>query len=85
MIKYLLHSMLRNLKITFCLLILKYIIFSIKKCMNNDISDFSVLKFFVINTRPMKILQPIWVVWSFSQVYWIKVNKDGFAKGYPRV
>jgi len=32
------------------------------KFMNNDIFDFSVLKFFGIKTRSRKVLQPLWFI-----------------------
>ena len=49
--------------------------------MYNDISNFSTLKFFGINTRPRKASRPTQVLWSFSLVGWIKVNTNDVAIG----
>jgi len=51
--------------------------------MKNDMMDFSVIKFFGINTRTGKVLRPLLVRWEFPSPGWVKINTDGAARGYP--
>ena len=43
--------------------------------------DFSMLKFFDINTRSSKFLHPFPVRWSFLSPGWVKINTDGVVRG----
>ena len=45
--------------------------------MKNDMLDFSVIKFFGINTRTSKVLRPLPVRWEFPSRGWVKINTDG--------
>jgi len=56
---------------------------SLKSSMRNDMFDFSVLKFFDINTRSDKVLHPLPVRWEFPSPCWVKINTDGVARGSP--
>jgi len=48
--------------------------------MNNNIINFSILKFFDIQTKPRKGTRPIQVIWKMLEVGWIKINTDEIAK-----
>jgi len=54
-----------------------------KASMKNDMMDFSVIKFFGINTRTGKVLRPFPIRWKFPSPGWVKINTDGAARGYP--
>ena len=54
-----------------------------KASMKNDKMDFSVIKFFGINTRTGKVFRPLPVRWEFPSPCWVKINIDGVARGYP--
>jgi len=56
---------------------------SFKASMKNDMMDFSVIKFFGINTRTGKVLRPFLVIWEFPSLGWVKINIDGVVMGYP--
>ena len=49
----------------------------------NDMMDFSVIKFFGINTHTGKVLRPLLVRWEFPSPGWVKINTDRAARGYP--
>ena len=51
--------------------------------MKNDMMDFSIIKFFGINTRTGKVLRPLPIRWEFPSPGWVKINIDGVARGYP--
>ena len=50
--------------------------------MYNNITDFSILKFFSINTWPEKGSSTIQVIWRFPYVGLIKVNIHGVARDF---
>jgi len=54
---------------------------SSKASMKNDMMDFSLIKFFGINTRTGKVRRPLPVRWDFSSPGWVKINIDGAARG----
>ena len=56
---------------------------SSKTSMKNDMMDFSVIKFFGINTRTGKVLRLSPVRWKFPSPGWVKINTDEAARGYP--
>jgi len=56
---------------------------SSKASMKNDMMDFSVIKFFGINTHTGNVLRPLPVRWEFPSPGWVKINTDGAARGYP--
>ena len=56
---------------------------SSKASMKNDMMDFSVIKFFGINTRTSKVLSPLPIRWEFPSPGWVKINTDGAARGFP--
>ena len=51
--------------------------------MKNDMLDFNVIKFFVINTHTGKVLHHLLVRWEFSSLGWVKINTNRVARGYP--
>jgi len=44
--------------------------------------DFTVIKFFGINTRTGKVLRPLLVRLEFPSPYWVKINTDEAVRGY---
>jgi len=50
---------------------------SSKASMKNDMMDFSVIKFFGINTRTGKVLRSLPVRWEFSSPGWLKLTLMG--------
>jgi len=50
---------------------------SSKASMKNDMMNFSVIKFFGINTRTGKIHCHLPVRWEFPSPGWVKINTDG--------
>jgi len=56
---------------------------SSKASLKNDLLDFSIIKFFGINTHIGKVFRPLPVRWEFPLPEWVKINTDEAARGYP--
>jgi len=55
---------------------------SSKTSMKNDMLDFSVIKFFGINTRSGKVLRPLPFRSEFPSPGWVKINVGRTTRGY---